>query len=67
VLLVTQHTDEIVPEIGRVTVLHEGRVIDDGPKDSVLRGPNLARAFGGPLHVTAEEGYYYVRPATVER
>ena len=62
VLLVTQHIDEIFPEVRRVIVLAEGRLIDDGPKDEVLRGPALAAAFGGPLRVTCEEGYYYVRP-----
>ena len=64
VLLVTQHIDEIFPEVGRVIVLEAGRIIDDGPKDRVLRGPALADAFGGPLHVTMEDGYYYVRPLT---
>ena len=65
-LLVTQHIDEIFPEVSRVVVLREGRIIDDGPKDEVLRGPALAAAFGGPLRVTCEEGYYYVRrPWTV--
>jgi iron complex transport system ATP-binding protein len=65
VLLVTQHIDEILPEIGRVIVLKEGRIIDDGPKDRVLRGHALEEAFGGPLRVACEEGYYYVRPGPV--
>ena len=66
VLLVTQHIDEIFPEIRRVVVLREGRIIGDGPKDEVLRGAALATAFGGPLRVTCEDGYYYVRPAPAE-
>jgi iron complex transport system ATP-binding protein len=66
VLLVTQHIDEIFPEIHRVIVLREGRVIDDGAKDAVLRGGALPVAFGGPLRVTCEDGYYYVRPGPQE-
>lgn len=62
VLLVTQHVDEIIPEIGRVIVLKEGRIIDDGPTARVLLGPALPAAFDGPIRVTCEEGYYYVRP-----
>ncbi|MGE3887005.1 MAG: ABC transporter ATP-binding protein [Vicinamibacterales bacterium] len=62
ILLVTQHVDEIVPEIGRVIVLKEGRIIDDGTTARVLLGPALPEAFGGPVRVTCEEGYYYVRP-----
>jgi iron complex transport system ATP-binding protein len=66
VLLVTQHIDEIFPEVQRVVVLKDGRVIDDGPKDTVLRGAAPALAFGGPLRVACEDGYYYVRPAPQE-
>jgi iron complex transport system ATP-binding protein len=62
VLLVTQHIDEIFPEVRRVIVLRAGRIIADGPKDGVLRGEALAAAFGGPLNVTCDEGYYYARP-----
>ena len=66
VMLVTQHIDEIFPEIRRVIVLREGRVIDDGPKDQVLRGSALPLAFGGPIRVTCEDGYYYARPGPEE-
>ncbi|MDH4065283.1 MAG: ATP-binding cassette domain-containing protein [Acidobacteriota bacterium] len=62
VLLVTQHIDEIFPEIGRVILLKDGRIIDDGPSSRVLPGPGVAEAFGGPVRVTSEDGYYYVRP-----
>ena len=65
VMLVTQHIDEILPEVGRVVVLAGGRIVDDGPKERVLRGPALAAAFGGPLDVTEVDGYYYVRPGAV--
>jgi iron complex transport system ATP-binding protein len=66
VLLVTQHIDEIFPEIHRVIVLREGRIVDDGPKDAVLRGGALPAAFGGPIRVTCEDGYYYARPGPQE-
>ncbi len=49
ILLVTQHIDEIFPEIGRVILLKDGRIIDDGAKDRVLMGPGLAEALGGPV------------------
>jgi iron complex transport system ATP-binding protein len=61
-LLVTQHIDEIVPEVGRVILLKGGRIIEDGPAARVLAGPGLAEAFGGPVVITREDGYYYVRP-----
>jgi len=63
ILLVTQHIDEIFPEIGRVILLKGGRIIDDGPTARVLLGPGLGAAFEGPVRVTCEDGYYYVRPS----
>jgi iron complex transport system ATP-binding protein len=63
IILVTQHLDEIFPEVERVVLLHEGRVADDGPKDRVLRGATIQRAFGAPLVVEEHDGYYDVRPA----
>ncbi len=62
ILLVTQHIDEIFPEVGRVILLKDGRIIDDGRKARVLTGPGLAEAFGGPVRVTCEDDYYYARP-----
>ena len=36
ILLVTHHVSEIIPEIERVILLRDGRIIADGPKDEVL-------------------------------
>jgi iron complex transport system ATP-binding protein len=61
-VLVTQHIDEIVPEIGRVILIQNGRIAADGPKDTIVRGGALERVFGAPLTVEEADGYYYVRP-----
>ncbi len=62
IILVTQHLDEIIPEIERVVLIHDGRIADDGAKDRVLRGRQLEQAFGAPLVVEVHDGYYDVRP-----
>ena len=62
IVLVTQHIDEIIPEIGRVILLQDGRVAADGPKAEVLRGPALEKVFGSPLHVEETGGYFRVWP-----
>jgi iron complex transport system ATP-binding protein len=62
-VLVTQHIDEIIPEINRVILLQGGRLAEDGPKDAVLTGRGLERVLGAPLVVTRSGGYYHVRPA----
>lgn len=60
VLLVTHHVSEIIPEIGRVVVLREGRVVADGPKDEVLTEERLAGLFGVAVRLVRREGYFHV-------
>jgi iron complex transport system ATP-binding protein len=61
VILVTHHVDEIIPEIGRVVLLQEGRVAFDGPPEGALTSTRLSALFGGPLEVARSGGYYQVR------
>ena len=53
-VLVTHHIEEIVPEIDRVVVLQQGRILADGPRAQVLDGALLSAAFGGPVRVWQE-------------
>lgn len=50
-VLVTHHIEEIVPEIDRVVVLKEGRILADGSRTETLDAAVLSAAFGGPLRV----------------
>jgi iron complex transport system ATP-binding protein len=61
-ILITHHTEEIVPEVERVILLQSGRVIADGPKRSVLTAEHLAVLFGLPVTIDETEGYLYARP-----
>lgn len=61
-VVVTQHLDEIVPEIGRVILLAGGHVVGDGPKADILTEDRLGRLFGAPVSVTVANGYYHVHP-----
>jgi iron complex transport system ATP-binding protein len=61
-IVVTQHLDEIVPEIGRVILLAGGRVVAGGAKADVLTAERLGELFGAPVEVTVTGGYYHVRP-----
>jgi iron complex transport system ATP-binding protein len=60
VVLVTHHVAEIIPEIDRVILLAEGRVVADGPKADVLTEPKLAALFGVPVRMVVHEGYFHV-------
>jgi iron complex transport system ATP-binding protein len=61
-IIVTHHIDEIIPEIGRVVLLREGRVVFDGPTGQALTSERLGSVFGGPVVVEASRGYFHVRP-----
>jgi iron complex transport system ATP-binding protein len=62
-VLITHHSEEIVPEVERVILLQEGRVVADGEKASVLTGARLSALFGLPITVEEAGGYYYARPS----
>lgn len=61
ILLVTHHVDEIIPEIGRVILLRNGRVSSDGAKADVLTSQHLGHAFGAPVLVEQAGGYFHAR------
>ena len=61
-ILVTHHIDEIIPEIRRVVLLREGRVVFDGPVEDGLTSARLSTVFGGPVVVQQSGGYYRVQP-----
>ncbi|HEL7678915.1 TPA: ATP-binding cassette domain-containing protein [Stenotrophomonas maltophilia] len=55
-VLVTHHIEEIIPEIERVVLLRDGRVLADGTRAELLRSAPLSAVFGGPITVCEQEG-----------
>jgi iron complex transport system ATP-binding protein len=60
ILLVTHHVSEIIPEIERVVLLREGRIITDGPKSSVLTAEHLSNLFGVTVRLGQEDGFFHL-------
>jgi iron complex transport system ATP-binding protein len=60
ILLVTHHVSEIIPEIERVILLREGRILADGPKPSVLTEEHLANLFGVAVRLGQSDGYFHL-------
>jgi iron complex transport system ATP-binding protein len=58
IVLVTHHLADIIPEIGRVILLKDGRIAADGPKAAVLTSAMLAALYGVPIEVSERGGYY---------
>jgi iron complex transport system ATP-binding protein len=49
IIMVTHLLADIIPEIQRVVMLKQGRVVVDGGKREVLTGERLGRLFGTPV------------------
>jgi iron complex transport system ATP-binding protein len=62
-VLVTHHIDEVIPEVARVILLRDGRIVADGPTASVLTAARLTDLFGTPIAVETANGYHYARPS----
>jgi iron complex transport system ATP-binding protein len=60
ILMVTHHLPDIIPEMHRVVLIREGRVVMDGPKEHVLEAGALSGLFGVPVEVLERGGYYHV-------
>jgi iron complex transport system ATP-binding protein len=62
IILVTHHLEEIIPEIGRVVLLRDGRIAGDGPKAEMLTAEPLSRVFDMRVAIDQADGYHYARP-----
>ncbi|MDH4140599.1 MAG: ATP-binding cassette domain-containing protein [Coriobacteriia bacterium] len=60
-VLVTHHIDDIVPEIDRVVMLRDGRILCEGPKRDVLTEAMLTELFGFEARLEEREGFYRLR------
>jgi iron complex transport system ATP-binding protein len=58
IVMVTHHLPDIIPEIDRVVVLKEGRVLIDGRKADVLTSAVLSEAFGVDVSIEERDGFY---------
>ena len=58
-LLVTHHLPDVLPEIDRVILMREGRIVGDGTKRELLTAERLSELFGRPLDVVEREEYFH--------
>ncbi len=57
-VLVTHHVEDIVPEIERVVMVQDGRIVADGPKRELLTGERLSELFDIPALLEERDGNY---------
>jgi len=58
IVLVTHHLADIIPEIERVILMRQGRIVADGPKLEILTSQRLKDLFGLPVELAERNGYY---------
>jgi iron complex transport system ATP-binding protein len=59
ILLITHHIADILPEINRVILMREGRIVADGSKADLLTGRVLSELFGAQVEVTERDGFFH--------
>jgi len=58
-VLVTHHLGDILPEIERVILMRTGRIVGDGPRETLLTGPRLSELFGTPVRIGRDEEWLH--------
>jgi iron complex transport system ATP-binding protein len=59
ILLITHHIADILPEIDRILLMREGRIVADGPKAELLTARNLSELFKTEVNMTERDGFYH--------
>jgi ABC-type molybdenum transport system, ATPase component/photorepair protein PhrA len=59
ILLITHHIADIIPEIDRILLLRDGRIIGDGPKSKLLTAPTLSDLFQTEVQLTQKDGFHH--------
>jgi iron complex transport system ATP-binding protein len=58
-VLVTHHLGDILPEIERVILMRDGRIVGDGPREELLTGPKLSELFDAPVRIGRDEEWLH--------
>lgn len=58
IVLVTHYLEDVIPEIDRVVLVKDTRLIADGPKQQMLTNDRMSQLFDIPAEVIERDGYY---------
>jgi iron complex transport system ATP-binding protein len=59
ILLITHHIADILPEIDRILLMKEGRIVADGHKSNLLTPETLSSLFKTEVHMTRRGDFYH--------
>jgi iron complex transport system ATP-binding protein len=58
-ILVTHHLNDIPPEIERVILMSQGRIVADGPREQLLTAPVLSDLFQTQVRIGQHDGWLH--------
>jgi iron complex transport system ATP-binding protein len=58
-VLVTHHLGDILPEIERVILMRDGRIVGDGPREDLLTEARLSALFNAPVRIGRDEEWLH--------
>jgi iron complex transport system ATP-binding protein len=59
ILLITHHIADIIPEIDRILMMRDGRIVADGSKAELLTEGRLSELFRTKVELTQRDGFYH--------
>jgi iron complex transport system ATP-binding protein len=58
-VLVTHHLGDILPEVERVILMRDGRIVADGPRSELLTAPRLSELFNTNVRIGHDEEWLH--------
>jgi iron complex transport system ATP-binding protein len=58
ILLITHHIADILPEMERIVMMRDGRIVADGTKKELLTEQKLSDLFGREIAMSERDGYW---------
>jgi iron complex transport system ATP-binding protein len=59
ILLITHHIADIPPEIDRILMMQDGRIVADGPKNQLLTAERLSALFKTEVRLSERNGFFH--------
>jgi iron complex transport system ATP-binding protein len=59
ILLITHHIADILPEIERILMMKDGRIVADGPKQELLTADRLRELFKTEVQISERNGFFH--------
>jgi iron complex transport system ATP-binding protein len=58
-VLVTHHLGDILPEIERIILMRDGRIVGDGPREELLTAPKLSELFNTNVRIGRDDEWLH--------